>query len=311
MMIPRYGCFAALLGLALLLGAVPGGAQIEDNILGLTDENLESYLAPLNTGLSGTMNSAIFRSGFVPRERFDLAVGLSAMAIGFDSDDETYVPADPPGFTSLEPTEVPTIIGDPDGGSVAGESGLTHLYPGGFDIDGFEIAVPQISLGTVMGTRGVLRYMAADLGDSELGDFSYFGIGAQHSISQYFENFPVDLAAGFFYQGFKIGDEVIDASALHLNLTASRQYGVVQPYLGVGYDSCELSVDAEDEDEPENNISATLEKQNDFHLTLGALARFSFVGVFFEFNAAAGTGFALGLDFGTIGGANYAVDDAM
>ncbi|MCK4412813.1 MAG: hypothetical protein KAY32_04650 [Candidatus Eisenbacteria sp.] len=310
-MIPRYGCSAALLWLALMVLSSPSLAQIEDNVLGLSDENLEGYLSPLNTGLSGTMNSAIFRTGFVPQQRFDLSVGLAVMAVGFGSEDQTYLPTDPDGFTSLEPTKVPTIIGDPAGMIVEGESGLSQIYAGGFDLDGFEIAAPQISLGTVMGTRATLRYMAADLGDAELGDFSYYGVGAQHSISQWFDDFPVDLAAGFFFQGLTIGDGVVDASTLHLNLTASRQYGIIQPYVGVGYDSSELSVDAEDEDNPEESISATLEKQNNFHLTLGAMARLSFVGLFFEFNAAAGTGFALGLDFGTIGGANYAVDDTM
>jgi hypothetical protein len=46
------------------------------------------------------------------------------------------------------------------------------------------------------------------------------------------------------------------------------------------------------------------------HFTLGLMARLSVIGLFGEFNAGAGTGFALGFDLGTIGGANHANRDA-
>lgn len=298
-MILRNSWPAALLCLAICLTPVPIQAQLTDNLGGLTDENLEGYLAPLNTGLSGTMNSAIFRTGDVPRVGLSFSIGLAAMAIGFDDEDRLFLPTDPEGFTSLEPTRVPTVVGDPTGVIVEGESGLAQLYPGGFDLDGFEIAVPEFSIGSVLGTRALVRYIALDLGDSEIGDFRYFGIGAQHSISQWIPMLPVDLAAGFFMQGFEIGDDIVNASAMHLNLTASKQFTFVQPYVGIGYDSIELDAKYDDPDDPEFSFDVTLEEETNAHLTLGVLGKIAPLTVFFEFNSGAATGLAFGLGFGT------------
>jgi len=295
----RLGWPAALVCLAICVTPIPGLAQLEDNLGGLTDDNVEGYLAPLRTGLSGTMNSAIFRTGHVPLVGLNLSVGLSAMAIGYDDEDKTYLPTDPPGFTSLVPTRVPTVVGDPSGVLVEGDYGLAQIFPGGFDLDGFEIAVPELSIGSIFGTRALVRYISLDLGDSELGDFSYFGIGAQHSISQWLPILPFDLAAGFFVQNFKIGDDIVTASATHLNLTASKQFAFIQPYVGIGYDSMQLDAEYVDEDHPDLSFSAELEKETNAHLTLGVLGKLPFFSAFAELNSGAATGIAVGLAFGT------------
>jgi len=292
----------AVLACLAALAAPPGAsAQLTENLGGLTDENIPGYLAPLNTGLSGTMNAAIFRTGRVPKAGVNISGGIVIMAIGFDDEDKTYVPTDPEGFTSLEPTEVPTVIGDPAGAQVAGEGGLTQQYPGGFDLEGFEIAAPQISIGSVFGTRAVIRYVAFDLGDSDLGQFSYFGVGAQHSISQWIPDLlPVDLAAGFMVQRFEIGDEIVKARTLYVGVTASKQFTYLRPYAGVGIDSIRLDGDYVDDDgqEPDLSFDFSLDRQTDPHLTLGVAADAQFVSAFVELNVAAATGVAVGLSFG-------------
>jgi hypothetical protein len=183
------------------------------------------------------------------------------------------------------------------------------LTLGGFDLGGFEIAVPQVSLGSVLGTRAVVRYIALDLGDSEIGSFKYLGLGGQHSITRWVPSLPVDVAAGVFYQSFELGD-VIEAKMMQFNVTGSRQFGFLQPYAGIGYDKITLHVTAQGEDDPEPVIDLSLDPKSNLHMTAGLLARLKFVGLYGEFNAGAGTGFALGLDLGTIGGAGYATRDA-
>lgn len=298
-MILRRGWPAVLLCFAVCMAPIPLHAQLTDNLGGLTDENLDGYLGPLKTGLSGSMNSAIFRTGDVPLMGVNISIGLSAMAIEYDAEDKTYMPADPAGFTSLVPSEVPTVVGALGGMIVEGQDGLAQVYPGGFDLDGFSIAVPELSIGSFLGTRALIRYIALDLGDSELGDFRYFGIGAQHSISQWLPLLPVDLAAGFFVQGFKIGDDVVNAKATQLNVTASKKFTFLQPYVGLGYDSLQLDAKYEDDDDPELNFDVGLEKETNSHLTLGVLGRIAFLSVFFEYNSGAATGLALGFSLGT------------
>jgi hypothetical protein len=290
----------ALLAAVFMAASAPGYGQLEEALGGLSDENLEGYLEPLNTGLSTTMNSAMFRTGYIPKEGFTITVGASAMAIGYDDEDRVYIPTDPEGFTSLEPTEVPTVVGDPGAKIVEGENNLAQIFPGGFDMETFEIAVPEATVGAFYGTQVKVRYIALDLADSDIGDFSYFGIGGQHSLTQYAgEDPPVDIAIGLFWQTFSIGDnDEVEASSFHADVTASKSFGVIQPYAALGLDQLKLDVKVEDDDDPDNSVDVSLESKSDPHLTLGVAAQLSVVRGFFEFNAAAASGFALGIAFG-------------
>jgi hypothetical protein len=289
---------AALLCLAVLLASAPVQAQLTENLGGLTDENFPGYLGPMNTGLSGTMNAGIFRTGHVPKAGFNLDVDLLTMAIGFEDEDMVYLPIDPEGFTSLEPTEVPTVIGSPDGVEVAGEGGLTQIYPGGFDLDGFEIAVPQVTVGSVFGTRAIIRYIMFDLGDTDVGDFKYFGIGAQHSLTQYFSDAPFDLAAGFLWQNFEVG-ETVDATATHFNITASKQYKYFRPYLGFGIDTIQTDAKYDDEEDPENSFDVSLDRETDPRFTAGVAGTIPHFSIFFEISSGAATSIAVGLSIGS------------
>jgi hypothetical protein len=254
------------------------------------------------------MNAAVFRTGYIPKSGFTFTIGAATMAVGFDDEDRTYMPTDPEGFTSLEQIEAPTVVGDVDGATADDVNGYTLEFPGGFDLEGFQIAVPEATVGAVFGTQAKVRYIAFDIGDADIGSFKYFGIGGQHSITQYVgEEPPVDVAVGIFYQSFEVGESdsderIIKASAFHANVTASKQFGTrrlgVQPYAGIGIDQIEQDIKVDDEDNPENSIDTTLDSEADFHLTLGVMGQVPGVSAFFEFNAAAGTGFALGIAFG-------------
>jgi hypothetical protein len=297
----RKACAAALVCLALA-SPIPAMAQLTENLGALTDQNVKRYLAPLNTALSGTMNSGIFRTGYVPKTGINVSGGLVLMAIEFGSGDKTFVPVDPEGFTSLTPTEVPTVVGSPDGVAVEGQDNLSQIYPGGFDLEGFEIAAPQISIGSIYGTRAVIRYIAFDVGDSEFGRFSYTGFGAQHSISQWIPEMPFDMAAGFMIQNLEIGDDIVSARATHVGVTASREfYRYLQPYVGFGIDTMRLHAKHEDddvEDDVDDSFDVKLDTQTDPRLTLGLAARAPYVSAFIELSAAAATGVAIGLSFG-------------
>ena len=119
---------------------------------------------------------------------------------------------------------------------------VTLYHPGGFDISEFALAVPQLSIGSVLGTRAIVRWISVDLGDNELGKIDYLGYGAQHSISQYFPGLPLDLAAGFFAQKIDLGKDLIKTDAFLVNVTGSKRYGLLEPYVGVGYDTFNMDV---------------------------------------------------------------------
>jgi hypothetical protein len=294
-------CVTALLCMAALAAPFSASAQLKENLGALTDENLKGYLGPLNTGLSGTMNAGIFRTGYVPKMGINISGGLVIMAIEFGSGDKTFVPTDPEGFTSLERTKVPTVIGSPSGVIVPGESGTSQIYPGGFNLEGFEIAAPEISIGSFYGTRALVRYIAFDVGDSDFGSFSYTGFGMQHSISQWVPGLPVDVAAGFMIQNLKIGDDIVSARATHFVVTASKGYRYFQPYVGFGVETIRLHAKYEDddlEDEIDDSFDVKLDTKTDPRLTLGVVGDLPYVSAFIEISTAAATGVAVGLSFG-------------
>jgi len=199
----------------------------------------------------------------------------------------------------------PTVVGDLEPAYLTGPGGTQLPFPGGFDLEHFGIAVPQLSVGSVFGTRAIVRYISLSLGDEddEFGDFSYWGIGGQHSISRYLPGLPVDVAAGIMYQKFSIGDDdLVEAKAIALNVTGSKKFGMVisvEPYVGIGIDSFEMDAQYTfDDGSTTEEISVAFDRQNDFHGTLGLNVNLPGVKLHGELNQAAASGYAVGLSFG-------------
>lgn len=279
------------------LASMPAAAQLSANLGALSGDNAKGYLSPLPKALSGTLNASIFQSGSVPKVGITFNLGVKVMGVTLDGS-KTYSPTDPPGFTSTGPVQAPTVVGDVNAVQQQGQGGTVLYHPGGFDLDQFALAVPQVEIGNIAGTRVVARWISLDLGDTELGHFALFGVGGQHSISQYLPGLPVDIAAGFFYQGFELGDkDLIKTSAWHANLTGSKKFGMIQPYLGVGYDSFKMDVNYE-EASTSQKISVDFDPETNAHFTAGAALMLPFMRINGEFNAAAETGVAVGLAFG-------------
>ena len=297
---------AAILALAALVGlgfglAAPARAELGDKLGALTGENAKGYLGPLPDALSGTLNSAIFTTGKVPKQGVTFSIGAHIMGVNLKDDDRTFIPVDPPGFTSdptLPPQPVSTVTGDSKSVGVQGQGGTVFNYPGGLDVSTFTLAAPELTIGSVMGTRAIVRWFSAEVGKSDYGKLELFGIGGQHSISQYFPTLPVDIAAGVFYQTFKLGDGLLDTKALHLNVTGSKSFGLVQPYVGIGYDTFKMDVDYTSTSNPGEHVTVSMDDKSNAHFTVGAQASLAIVKLHAEFNAAANTGAAIGLSFG-------------
>jgi len=292
---------AVALALAILaFGVLPAGAQLIENLGGLTSENAKKYLEPLPEALSGTMNSAIFTTGNVPTTGFSISIGIKVMGVSMGNQNRVYTPTDPPGFTSVPPIQqVPTVIGSPQAVAQGGQGGATAYYPGGFDVDEFAWAAPQVSLGSVMGTRAVVRWYSQNFGAHDLiSKVSYFGVGAQHSITQYFTTLPIDLALGAFYQELKLNDSMIESKTYHVDLTGSKSFAILQPYGAIGFDSIDMDVLYEDATNPGTNVAVQFDRTSHVHLTAGVQAKLAFVLVHAEANIAAINGLAVGLSFG-------------
>lgn len=289
---------SALALLIVILVALPARAQLSDNLGALTGDNAKHYLQPLSKALSGTLNSAVFQTGRVPRKTFNLSLGARLMGVGLGNADRTYSPTPPPGFTPTEQVQAPTVIGGTQAVAQQGQGGTTLYHPGGFDLREFAVAVPQLTIGSLFGTWAVVRWISAELGDADLGKLDYLGVGAQHSISQYFPGLPADVAAGLFVQRFKIGDDLVKTRSWTANVTASRRWRVFEPYVGLGLDNFKMDASYTSTMTPGDNISVSVDREANPHFTIGIQALLPFTRIQAEFDAAAQNGAAVGLSLG-------------
>jgi hypothetical protein len=153
----------------------------------------------------------------------------------------------------------------------------------------------------VSGTEATIRWIGVDTGDADIGDIDLLGLGVRHSISQYLENPPLDLAVNGFWQSLSVGDDdLLDASSLSFGVQGSKRFGVLEPFGSVSVDSFKMTSEyttnagAEDEE----SIKVDFENETDLHLLLGLGARLGAVHLYVAGNIADRTGVSAGLTIG-------------
>lgn len=304
--------WSALVYVAVALAvASSAAAQIEDQLSEYAEANGEGYLQPIADAIGADLNGGLWHSAYIPEDAFYVNVETRLIAVFFGDDQRTFTYTPGPG--DQDPTDgaslkVPTAVGDTEGGVIPTVAPPEIAYVPGFDINSFAVAVPQIRIGAVRGTEAVIRYIAFDAGgDVELGNMSLIGLGARHSISQYMApDFPVDLAAGFFWQSFKLGDELIESQAMTFGVQVSKRYpagfAIIEPYGGLAYDmfSMDVTYDFEGARDTET-VNLEMESDASVRFTLGLHVQAAFLDINGEYNFAAMNGFALGVGF-TFGG---------
>lgn len=296
----------AALALAAMVVAAgsPAAAQIGDQLSAYTGENAEGYLKPLVDAIGADLNGGLFHTARVPVSGFHIALEIPVVAVLFSDDDATFGAVTEGGFSPEQTVDAPTIIGTGEAVIVAGDEGTSFAFPGGFDLNSFALAVPQLRIGSYMGTEALIRYIAINTGDVEIGDISLMGFGLRHNINQYLgHDFPVDLAGGFFWQSFKMGDGLLEANALSFGVQASKEYGnptaAIEPYMGLSLDSfgMDVSYESDSSGEPEQ-VDFSFDSETSARLTLGVSMRYSVVNANAEYTVAGQSGFSFGLSFG-------------
>jgi hypothetical protein len=293
----------------LMISSACLAIDIEDQLSAYTGENGVGYLQPMADAVGSNLNSGLFQSAHIPTSGMYFAVELKVMSVLFSDDDRMFDAKTEAGFSPSTTAEAPTVVGPGEVVIVPGEGGTSFIFPGGFDLNSFALVAPQLRFGSYMGTEALIRYFALDVGDTDMGTLTLFGFGLRHSISQYLgPDFPVDLAGGFFWQSFKLGEnnaggDLLDASAFTIGVQASKRYGAgmayVEPYAGLSMDRFSMDVSYEIEGIEEPVVTdIEFETSTTVHLTLGLAARFAFVGANAEYNIADQSGFSLGLSFG-------------
>ncbi|MGK7396740.1 MAG: DUF6588 family protein [Candidatus Cyclobacteriaceae bacterium M3_2C_046] len=239
--------------------------DIEDFVSKYTSENGVGYLQPFGNAVAANFNSGLFHSAHIPKTGITVDIGLTTMTSIIRKSNKTFTATTDDFFVPETTMEVPTIFGDPDVVTVEGVGGTAYTFPGGMDLNMLPLAVPQLRVGAVMGTDVTLRFFAADLGE-DLGRLNLLGLGFRHSIDQYLpELFPVDLAAGYYWQSLKI-DNFTDLNTSFFSLQGSYKAGPVIFYSGLGYELATVNFEYIHE---EATIAIELDNTNSLRFNLG------------------------------------------
>jgi hypothetical protein len=250
------------------------------------------------------LNSALYHSAYIPESGLHISVETRVVGVIFADDQRTFRATSQGGFSPETTVDAPTVVGSGEAVIVLGDAGTEFAFPGGFDLNSFAIAVPQIRISSFKGTEALVRYIAINTGDVEIGNLALYGFGLRHSISQYFEpTFPVDLAAGFFWQKFTLGEDLIDSQALSFGVQASKRlpagFVTLEPYASLSMDTFSMDVsytsDASGTDEA---VSFTYDADTSLHLTAGLSINASVVSLNGEYSFAGQNTFAFGFGFG-------------
>jgi len=212
-----------------------------------------------------------------------LNFGINAMVTRFSDDQRTFMATTTGYFYPVQEVEAPTVIGNPTGASAVSPDGTEYVFPGGYDMISFMIGVPSFTIGSIFGTEATLRYFKARLNE-ELGDFSLFGIGARHSVSQYFPTLPLDIAAGIFYHKFKISD-IVTSNVYCLHAEVGKSLNIMDVYGGLAYEAntarVEYTFDSGVETE---DVSIDVTGKNKFRLTAGVGFNFTLFHINLDYN---------------------------
>jgi len=309
MLSKRFLVVGALLAVIVLLAGPAGASQLEDNLSVYSEKNATGYMQPLADLIGADLNSGLFRSADIPVSGFLLSLEIPVMMTKVRDKDRTFRATTEEGFFPEQTVDAPTAVGPGEAVIVDGVGGTQFAFPGGLDQNSVPLASLQFRIGRLYGTEAIVRYVSADVSDEELGKVTLFGLGAQHSISQYLDKqLPLELSAGLFWQTYKIGKnsaggDLIKGSAFTIGAQGSKKFGqpmiYVEPYGGLSIDthSMDIAYESEASGEPED-VTLNLERSTNIHLTVGALFKIYYIGGYIDYGFTGRSTWTAGLIIG-------------
>ncbi len=178
--------------------------------------------------------------------------------------------------------------------------GLLHDYPA------LPFVAPQITIGTLAGTKMSLRYLPDTQLSEEIGKISYFGIGIQHNPAFWIPiPIPVDFSLSLFTQNLKV-ENYATTTATNFGLNVSKTFGPrlmsITPYAGISYETSNMEfdytyiIDNSITSAPiTSKIKFDVDGENDTRTTLGLSFRAALINFNIDYNFANYSSFTTGL----------------
>jgi hypothetical protein len=171
------------------------------------------------------------------------------------------------------------------------------LIGGVEDVKFIPIFIPQIGVGTILGTDVVFRTLPG-VNYGNYGSFKLFGVALRHNIGAY-AKMPFDIAVQGGYQSFGIKDKnnnkFIDANSLFVNLQFSKTLAIVNIYAAAQYENYSVDVNYY---YGNTNIGFNQKGDNSFRGILGATLSLALIKVNVDLNYGSKFAFTAGLGVG-------------
>lgn len=305
----------ALLALCLFGHAGASAQDLSSTLEDVGRVYAESYLQPLANAMGVNLNSGLFHTArigggllplvdvyvgvkvmgaLVPEQERTLSLDYTAQQTFTGSDGRqytvpvTYSIADAPTvFGSSSPGVVTASVHEvidpgPDNQEgtaddvVVDETDQFQLLPGLIDTPIAPFIVPQLGLGSLMGTDLVVRYLP-EISYGDVGSLSFRGLGLRHSLSQYVPLLPLNVTAQVMWQRLEItagGDDVFTATSLAGNIAASRRLLLLTVYGGLQVERAGVDIrytfQPQADDVPSQEVAFDLTAANNFRLIAGS-----------------------------------------
>ncbi len=244
-------------------------SQVDQNLVKFPESAAKGYIQPLVDVMGANVNAGLYHTASMSK-LFGFYIGVKGMAV--------FVPSSMKSFTAelgsdYNPSSVntATVLGDKNGGARTRYQNIQEdvNLPGGIGLKIVPLAVPQVSVST-MNSEILVRFVPSVKINDDVGSVNLFGVGLGHSISQYIPMFPINVAVQGVYQQLKVGS-YLKATALNVNIHASKSFIFFTIYGGAGYES--FSADINYSYQPpvgsQQNVSLSLKGKNNFRVTAG------------------------------------------
>jgi hypothetical protein len=273
----------------------------------LNSTNGKGYLQPLADLFSADMSSGWFQGARVGKSPFALSVEFVGTASKVEDKHRTYTAVTPENFTPATFTTA-TIFGG-EGTTVDGPGGTSYRGSDGIlDADYLPAVVPQVRIG-IKGTEAIIRYFSSNLisaiPEEDVPEINLLGIGLRHSISQHFDNWPIDLAVGVFYSSLDIGSDEdtgvsADFSGLNIGLQASKTMSILTIFGSASSDGGKMTLGYTTTDPEEaGRVSVDLDVERKIKFGAGAALKLGPIRLFGDASFGPATTYSAGLRIGS------------
>lgn len=274
--------------------------ELEKALKQYSAETVTGYIQPVADLFGADMHAGYYHNASIPETGFSLGFDIIVMGSVVQDAQKYYTANAPPGFAPLT-FKAPTIFGgEATAVNHASIAGLQYKGSGGIvNTSIFPLAVPQLRIGTLYGSDLTLRFITIpSIGDSKFPVITLWGVGVRHSISQYIYQSPVDIAAGVYFNSFKIGD-LMDFKGFAVNAQASKSIKILILYGGFAYESSKMNLKYTSTDPTvPGGVDITLDGANKFRFTLGVGLSLGILKVFADANFGSVTNYSAGIGFG-------------